>query len=67
VRPLLIPHLHDRRKMEVGLINFIKEKDDEGCLKCCSILKWSATVKGKLLKGCLESTTYYTPWLEEAP
>jgi hypothetical protein len=44
VRLLPSPHHHDWRKMEVGLINFNKEKDDEGCLKFCSILKWSATV-----------------------
>jgi len=30
--------------MEVGLINFNKGEDDEGCLKFCIILKWSATV-----------------------
>jgi hypothetical protein len=30
--------------MEVCLINFNKGKDDEGCLKFCNILKWSATV-----------------------
>jgi hypothetical protein len=43
-RPLPIPHLHDWRKMGVCLINFNKGKDDEGCLKFCNILKWSATV-----------------------
>ena len=42
--PLPIPHLHDWRKMEACLINFNKGKDDEGCLKFCNILKWSATV-----------------------
>ena len=41
------------------LINFNKGKDDEGCLKFYNILKWSATVYGKLLKGCLESTVPY--------
>jgi hypothetical protein len=40
-----IPHLHDWRKMEVCLNNFNKGKDDEGCLKFCNILKWSATVQ----------------------
>jgi len=45
--------------MEVCLINFNKGKDDEGCLKFCNILKWSATVSEKLLKGCLESTVQY--------
>jgi hypothetical protein len=30
VRPLPIPHLYDRRKMELCLINFNKGKDDEG-------------------------------------
>jgi hypothetical protein len=44
VRPLPIPHLHDWKKMEVFLINFDKGEDDEGCLKVCNILKWSATV-----------------------
>ena len=44
VRPLPIPHLHDWRKMEVYLINFNKGKDDEGSLKFCNILKWSASV-----------------------
>jgi hypothetical protein len=28
----------------VCLINFNKGEDDEGCLKFCNILKWSATV-----------------------
>ena len=51
VRPLPIPHLHNWRNMEVCLINFNKGEDDEGCLKFCNILKWSATVQGKLLKG----------------
>jgi len=44
VRPLPIPYLRDWRKMQVCLINFNKGKDDEGCLKFCNILKWSATV-----------------------
>jgi hypothetical protein len=44
VRPLPIPHLHDWRKMEVCLINFNKDESDEGCLKFCNILNWSATV-----------------------
>jgi len=30
--------------MKVCLINFNKGKDDEGNLKFCNILKWSATV-----------------------
>jgi len=42
--PLPIPNLHDWRKMEVCLIDFNKGEDDEGCLKICNILKWSATV-----------------------
>jgi len=45
--------------MEVWLINLNKSEYDEGCLKFCNILKWSATVQGKLLKGCLESTLRY--------
>jgi len=44
VRPLPIPHLHDWGKMGVCLINFNKGEDDEGCLKFCNIMKWSATV-----------------------
>ena len=44
VRPLLIPDLQDWRKIEVCLINFNTGKDDEGCIKFCNILKWSATV-----------------------
>jgi hypothetical protein len=59
VRPLPIPHLHDWRKMDECLINFNKGEDDEGCLKFCNILKWSATLLGKLLKGCLEITLLY--------
>jgi hypothetical protein len=59
VKSLPIPHLRDWRKIEVCLINFNKGEDDEGCLKFCNILKWSATVQGKLLKGCLESTVRY--------
>jgi hypothetical protein len=55
VRPLPIPHFHDWRTMEVCLINFNKSEDDVGCLTFCNILKWSATVYGKLLKGCVES------------
>ena len=35
---------NDWRKMEVCLFNFNKGEDDEGCLKFCNILKWSATV-----------------------
>jgi hypothetical protein len=46
--------------MEVCLMNFNKGEDDDGCLKACNILKWSATVLGKLLKGCLESTVVIT-------
>ena len=45
--------------MEVCLINFNKNEDDEGCLKFCNILKWSAIVQGKLLKNYLESTVHY--------
>jgi hypothetical protein len=45
MRPLPIPHLHDWRKMEVCLSNLNKGKDDEGYLKSCNILKWSATVR----------------------
>ena len=44
VRSIQIPHLHDWKKMSVCLINFNKGKYDEGCLKFCNILKWSATV-----------------------
>jgi hypothetical protein len=44
VRPLSIPNLHDWRKIETCLINFNKGEDDEGCLKFCNVLKWSATV-----------------------
>jgi len=50
---LQIPHLQDWKKMEVCLINFNKGEDDEGSLKLCNILKWSATVYGNLLKGSL--------------
>ena len=50
MRPLPIPHLHDWRNMEVCLINFNKGKDDEGCLKFCNILKWSATTEGLFKK-----------------
>jgi hypothetical protein len=32
VRPLLIPHLHDWRKMEVCLTNLNKGENDEGYL-----------------------------------
>jgi hypothetical protein len=42
-----------------SVFNFNKGEDDEGCLKFCNILKWSATVQGKFLKGCLESTVLY--------
>ena len=59
VRPLTISHLHDWKKMGVCLINFNKGEDDEVCLKFYNILKWSATVSGKLLKGGLESTVHY--------
>jgi hypothetical protein len=45
VRPLSIPHLDDWRRMEGCLINFNTGDDDEGCLKLCNILKWSATGK----------------------
>jgi hypothetical protein len=40
MRPLPILHLHDRKKMDVCLINLNKGEDDKGCLKCCNILKW---------------------------
>ena len=46
-RPEAIPlvrHLHDCRTMEVCSINFNKGEGDEGCLKFCNILKWSATL-----------------------
>jgi hypothetical protein len=43
VMPLLIPHLHEWRQ-EVCLINFNKGEDNEGYLKFCTTLKWSATV-----------------------
>jgi hypothetical protein len=43
IQPLPIPHLHEWRQ-EVCLINFNKGEDDEGCLKFCNILKWSANV-----------------------
>ena len=39
MRPLPILHLHDRKKMDVCLINLNKGEDDKGCLKCCNILK----------------------------
>jgi hypothetical protein len=52
MRPLPIPHLHDWRKMEVCLNNLNKGKDDEGCLKSCNILKWTATVR-KITEGLL--------------
>jgi hypothetical protein len=52
-------HLHYWRNMEVYLINFNKGKDDVGCLQFCNILKWSATVQGKLLKDRLESRVRY--------
>jgi hypothetical protein len=42
-----------------SVFNFNKGEDDERCLKFYSIMKWSATVQGKLLKGCLESTVRY--------
>jgi hypothetical protein len=45
--------------MEECLINLSEGDVDDGCLKFCNILKWSATVQGKLLKGCLESTARY--------
>jgi hypothetical protein len=45
--------------MEVCLLNLNKNEYDEGCLKFCNILKRSATVQGKLLKGYLESTIRY--------
>jgi hypothetical protein len=38
---------------------FNKGENDERCLKFCNIHKWGATVKGKLLNGCLESTVRY--------
>ena len=33
----------------------------EGCLKFCNILKWSATLQGKLLKGYLEQHMLESP------
>ena len=42
-----------------AVINLNKGEKDEGCLKFYNILKWSATVQGKLLKGYLESTVHY--------
>jgi hypothetical protein len=45
--------------MEECLFNLIKGEADEGCLKVCNILKWSAIVQGKLSSGCLESTVRY--------
>jgi hypothetical protein len=42
-----------------SVFNFNKGEDDVGCLKFFNILKWCATVHGKLLKGCLESTVRY--------
>jgi hypothetical protein len=51
VRPLPIPLLHDRMKMEVCFINFNKGEDDEGCFKFCNILKWSAIVYKQILKS----------------
>ena len=42
--------------MEVCVINLNKCGDDEECLKFFNILKWSATVEGRLLKNCLDST-----------
>jgi hypothetical protein len=44
MKPLLITHLLNWRKMEVCLINFNKGKDVDGCVEFCNILKWSATV-----------------------
>jgi hypothetical protein len=45
--------------MEVCLINYNEGECDEGCLKFCNVLKWSATVYGKLLMGCLENIVRY--------
>ena len=59
VRPLPIPHLHNWGEMEVCLINFNKDEDDEGCLKFCIILKRNTIVSVKLLKGCLKITVRY--------
>jgi len=28
-------------------------EDDDGCLKFCNFLKWSATVQEEILSGCL--------------
>jgi len=44
--------------MKECLINLNKGEDDDRCLKFCNILKWIATVQGKLPKGCLESTVF---------
>jgi hypothetical protein len=44
VRPHPISVLHDWLMMELSFINLNKGKDDEGYIKFCNILKWSAAV-----------------------
>jgi hypothetical protein len=39
------------RNRELCLINFNKGEDDEGCLKFCNILKWSAKCIRKATEG----------------
>jgi hypothetical protein len=59
-RALPITQSHDYRQMEEWLINLNKSEDDQRCFnQFCNILKWSATVQGKSLKGCLEGTVHY--------
>jgi hypothetical protein len=41
---LQIPHPDDQRKLEERLINMSNGDHDEGGLKFCNILKWSAWV-----------------------
>ena len=51
-RLLPIYHPHDTGNIDEWLINLNTGESDEGCLKFCNILKLSATVQRKLLKGC---------------
>jgi len=44
--------------MEECLIKLNKGGDADGCLIVCDILKWSATVQGRLPKNCFESGEY---------
>ena len=60
MRPLPNPHLHEWRKIELCLINFNKGEDDEGCLKFCNILKWSAKCIRKATEGLF--IKYSTLW-----